>query len=524
MSQHHSSNKELNQKIQNAVNKFANLVICTLGPKGKNVVLGKSGQLPYMTKDGVSIAKHIKFQDPFENAIASIIRQAAEQTGNAAGDGTTTSTLLAQTIYNEAQNNLNAGMPPIDLCSGIDLAIDEVLQSIEKNKKQINTFEEVYQVALISSNGDQTIAKIIADCVEKIGTNGHIAIREGKSYKTEVSYVDGFHLETGWCSDQFATNEARLVASLANAFVLVSDQKIHTHEQIAIASTYAVRGNRPLIVIADSIEGEALNTMIYLQTAKKLSCVALKAPLWGWDRKNTLSDLALSVGATFFSVESGKNLLNLKLEDLGQVDVFEGSRHHALFSGGHGKTDAIAQRIEALEEDISKSQDDAECEKLALRLRRLSSGTAVIHVGGNTPVEAKERKDRLEDALEAVKSGREEGIVPGGGSSLIHAGKTLNRKTFSSPAQEAGYKIIKNILKSPLKQICKNADLTFNDIYGKVEKSRNNNFGYNLVSGKFGDLFEMGVIDPYKVVKNSLLNGSSVAKALLMTESAVIDE
>lgn len=522
--QHQSSNTDIQQKIQKAINKFANLVVCTLGPKGKNVLIHKKGHLPYTTKDGVSIAKTIKFADPIENSIALILRQAAEQTGNSAGDGTTTSTLIAQSLYNEAISAVISGSPPIEVCSGLDLGINEVLSIIQATKKKVETTDEIRQIALISSNGDTTIADILVGCLEKLGHNGHIAVRDGKTNKIEVSYIDGFQLNVGWCSDLFATNEARMTCNLSNALVLVSDQKLHTMEHVYPALALATRANKPLIVIADSIEGEALAALVHTKVNGKLSCVALKAPLWGWDRKNALQDLSLVVGGRFFSVESGLSTQNLRLEDLGVVDELEASRHHALFGGGHGKEESIAERIEMIEEEMRISQNPEEEEKLAIRLRRLSAGSAVIRVGGSTPVEAQEKKDRLEDALEAIKSALDEGMVAGGGSSLIFAETKMKTKTFSTSGEEVGYKIVKTILKNPLKQICKNADLNFNVVYDTLRKKKKEHFGYDIVSGKYGNMFEIGVLDPYKVIFNSLMNGASVAKALLMTEAAIVEE
>lgn len=522
--QHQATNTDLQQKIQKAVNKFANLVVCTLGPKGKNVIIQKKGTKPYATKDGVSIAKSIHFSDPIENAVASILRQAAEQTGNTAGDGTTTSTLIAQSLYNEAISAVISGVPAIEVCSGIDKAISDALSIIRKTKKQVKTGDEIRKIALISSNGDETIADILVGCLDKIGHNGHVAIRDGKTDKIEVSYVDGFQLGTGWCSDQFATNEARLTCDLSNAFVLVTDQKLHKMEHIFPALSFATRANKPLVVVADSVEGEALAALIHAKVNNRASCIALKAPLWGWDRKNALQDLSLVVGGKFFSVESGLSPTNLKLEDLGLVGELEASRHHALFTGGQGSADKIAERIEAIEEEIRLSENPEEQEKLALRIRRLSSGSAIVRVGGATVVEAREKKDRLEDALEAVKSALDEGMVAGGGSSLIFAETKMKVTNFANPGEKMGYEIVKSILKNPLKQICKNADLNFNSIYLNLSKKKKESYGYDIVSKKYGDMFEIGVLDPYKVIHNTLMNGASVAKALLMTEAAIVED
>lgn len=524
MKQHQSSNDDIQDKIQKAINKFAALVVCTLGPKGKNVIIHKKGSLPYATKDGVSIAKTIRFDDPIENSIASILRQAAEQTGNSAGDGTTTSTLMAKTLYNEAISAVISGTPAIEVCSGIDAAILEALSIIRDTKKKCETKDEIRKIALISSNGDEIISNTLVECVEKIGENGHIAVREGKSNKIEVSLTDGFQLGSGWCSDQFATNEARMTCNLSNAFVLVSDQKLHKLEHIANAVAFAARANKPLIVIADSIEGEALAALVHTKVQGRASCVALKAPLWGWDRKNALQDLSLVVGGKFFSVESGLSTMNLKLEDLGLVEEFEGSRSHSLFGGGNGKPELISQRVEMIEEEIKNTNNPDELDKLSQRLNRLGSGTAVVHVGGATFAEARERKDRFEDALEAVKSALDEGMVAGGGSSLIFAETKMKKKKFSSPGEEIGYNIAKASLKAPLKQICSNADLNFNQVYDTICRKKKEHFGYDIVTKKYGNMFEIGVLDPYKVVYNTLVNGASVAKMLLMTDAAIVEE
>ena len=521
MSKQYESGLKLHNKILEGVKKLAKNVASTLGPRGRNVILCRKGQRPIITKDGVSVAKFIEFDDPFENVGAQIIKQAAAKTNLEAGDGTTTSTVLAKAIFEKAQKYLIAETPPIELKRGIDKAVERIVENLQEMSKPISSEEDIAHIATISSNGDKTIGKLIATAVDLAGKDGAITIEEARSVETSLDIVEGFRFDSGYLATAFITDEKRGIVRYEDPLILVTDEKIETVDEMMPVLELISREARPAIIVADNIEGQALAALIMNAMRGTLRVAAVKAPRYGEERRNILKDLALSVGATFVTRSENLRLKDVKLTDFGTSKTFECSKNETTISGGRGKLEDVEKRIEALKVELEQTEDIYQCEKIQGRITRLASGIAIIRVGAATEVEMIEKKHRIEDALEAVKAALQEGIVPGGGIALIRASKDLNVEAENED-QELGVKIVLEAVKEPLKQMAVNAGDAPDLIFSTVERQEGS-FGIDFVSGNEIDMLEEGVIDPVKVTRCALQNAASAASILITTNHAVIE-
>tara|TARA_Y100001938_G_scaffold27949_1_gene37656 strand:+ start:1717 stop:3288 length:1572 start_codon:yes stop_codon:yes gene_type:complete len=520
----YNNGNELGEKILSGVNKLANNVASTMGPGGRNVILHQKGSNPIITKDGVTVAKFVEFEDPFENAAAQIIKQASEQTNSLAGDGTTTATVLARAILTNAQKYLKAGSNPVELKRGIDAAVEVVVDSVSEQSKPISSEEDIANIATISANGDTSIGTLVAKAVDLVGKDGAITIQEARSHETSLDVVEGFRFDSGICASAFVTDERRGVAKHEDALVLVTDYSVETVEEIFPILEVAAREKRPLIIVADNVEGQALAAMIMNAMRGTMKVAAIKAPRYGEERRNILNDLALSVGATFISRQSGMRLQEATLEHLGRAKTVESSKSNTTVVGGNADYEEVDNRISTLKAEMSQTDDLRECEKIQERITRLSSGIAIINVGGATEVEMIEKKHRIEDALSAVDSAQTEGIVPGGGTALVNASKSLKGMKLANEDQKLGVDIVRRAIEEPLRQMVKNAGQSPDVILEKVRASTSKTRGYNVASGKFEDLFKSGVLDPAKVTKTALRNAASASSTLLTADFAIIED
>ena len=521
MSRAYSDNQTLQQKIIKGANVLADNVASTLGPRGRNVLLQENGKQPFITKDGVTVAHFVSLDDPFENAGAQIIRQAAIETNNEAGDGTTTSTVLARAILRESQRFITSGVSPTELQRGIDLATNEVIDSLNELSIPITSIDDIEQIATISSNNDPTIGKLIATALDKVGQDGSITIEESRSVETSLDITEGFKINSGFCAGAFVTDERRSTMYHENPLLLVTDYKISAVEEILPILEMVARENRPLVIIAEDVEGQALAAMIMNAMRGTLKIAAVKAPSYGEERRNTLEDLALSVGATFISRESGVKLSEVRLAHLGSAKSIESYSYNTVVVGGTCDYEAVEKKIDSLKSEIKQTDSLSTCEEIQGRVVRLSSGVAVIHVGGTTEVEMTERKHRIEDALEAVRSAQEGGIVPGGGTALLRASRSLTITTNSSE-QALGASIIRSACEEPIRQMALNSGQSPDLIVQKVLSNNDVNCGWNFLTNEKTNMLEAGVIDPVKVTRTALRNAASCAGTLITTNYGII--
>lgn len=515
--------QQLNTKLLQGIQLLADNVASTMGPRGRTVIIHERDRRPFATKDGVSVARSVTItDDPVANVAVQIMKQAAEETANTAGDGTTTSTVLARSILVESQKYLAAGISPIELKRGIDKVVVGLTNKVKELAKPVTKLEDVENVATISANGDLAIGKLIAEAVDLTGKDGAVTIKEGKSLQTTLEVVEGFRFKGGIAAGQFITNERLGVMKHERPLFLITDERVDDISQLMPTLELAARAKRPLVIVADDIFGEALAALIVNAMRGSMKVAAIKAPSYGKDRFNTLQDMALAVGSTFISAQTGKTLAEVKLTDLGSAKTVESNKLWTTIVGGEGDPEAISSRIESLREEFKITEDMAECEKLQERITRLSSGVATIHVGGTTEVEMIETKHRIEDALEAVRSAQEEGIVDGGGVVLINAFSKLKAKElgFDNEHQQLAFKIMQQVVEAPLRQMLKNADEPADVIITNIKKR---NIGYNIATRKYCDLLVAGVIDPAKVTRVALQNATSVATTLITTNFAIID-
>ena len=512
----------LHQKILEGVNILADNVASTLGPRGRNVILQNKGRNPITTKDGVTVAKFIELKDPMRNAGAQILKQASEQTNNEAGDGTTTSTVLARAILQQAQKYITAGVSPIEIKRGIDKTVDAMVKKLAKLSKPISSEEDIEHIAIISANGDSKIGNLIAMAVDRAGKDGAISIEEARSVETSLDVIEGFIFDSGYLASAFITDERRGVVLYEDPLFLVTDHKIEHVEEILAVLEIVAREGRPFVIVAESIEGQALAAMIMNAVRGTMKVAAIKAPRYGEERRAILQDLALSTGATFVSRESGMKLQDITLEDLGSAKKIESYKQVTTVAGGKGDWEQIEEKIEAYKAELQQTDSLHECERIQERITKLASGIAVIRVGAATEIEMIEKRHRIEDALEAVKSAQLEGIVPGGGVALIRALKGLKVKT-SSEEQDIGVKIIKAAIEAPLRQMAKNAGESADLIIEKVRNSKSETKGWNFATGKVVNMIDAGIIDPVKVTRCALQNGASVATALITSNHAIVE-
>ena len=510
-------------RLLKGINLLANAVRITLGPKGRNVVLDKSFGSPRITKDGVTVAKEIDLKDKFENMGAQMIKEVASKTSDTAGDGTTTATILAQAIVEEGLKAVAAGMNPMDLKRGIDTATKAIIEELKKKSKKISTNEEVKQVGTISANGDIEVGEHLAQAMEKVGNEGVITVEEGKGLDTELNVVEGMQFDRGYLSPYFVTNAEKMTCELEDVYILLHEQKLSNLQPMLPLLESVAASGKPLLIIAEEIEGEALATLIVNKLRGGLKIAAVKAPGFGDRRSAMLEDIALLTNGQVISEELGIKLENVKLDSLGTAKKINIDKENTTIVGGSGKKSEIDARCNQIKNEIKESDSDYDKEKLQERLAKLSGGVAVLNVGGASEVEVKEKKDRVEDAMNATRAAVEEGVVPGGGVALLYTKKILDSIKLSNPDQQVGINIVKKAIERPIRQIAKNAGVDGSIIVGKLLEQDNENYGYNAQTGKFTDLVKDGIIDPTKVVLSAIQDSASVAGLLITAEAVIAD-
>ncbi|WP_306016839.1 chaperonin GroEL [Oceanicaulis sp. MMSF_3324] len=512
------------EKMLKGVDTLADAVKVTLGPKGRNVVIEKSFGAPRTTKDGVSVAKEIELEDKFENMGAQMVREVASRTNDEAGDGTTTATVLAQAIVREGMKSVAAGMNPMDLKRGIDKAVSVVIEQLKSSATPIKGSSEVAQVGTISANGEKEIGEMIANAMEKVGNEGVITVEEAKSLATELDVVEGMQFDRGYLSPYFVTDSEKMVADLEDPYILLFEKKLSSLQPMLPVLEAVVQSNRPLLIIAEDVEGEALATLVVNKLRGGLKIAAVKAPGFGDRRKAMLEDIAVLTGGQVVSEDLGIKLENVTLDMLGTAKKVNITKDDTTIVDGAGEKEAIEGRVNQIRRQIEDSSSDYDKEKLQERLAKLAGGVAVIKVGGASEIEVKERKDRVDDALNATRAAVEEGIVPGGGIALLKASKSLEGVTGDNEDQNQGIAIVARALQAPIRQIVENAGSEGSIVVGKVLENGDANFGYNAQTGEYEDLVKSGVIDPVKVSRIALQDAASVASLLITTEAAIAEK
>jgi chaperonin GroEL len=510
-------------KMLHGVDILANAVRVTLGPKGRNVVLDKSYGAPRMTKDGVTVAKEIELEDKFENMGAQMVREVASKSSDFAGDGTTTATVLAQAIVKEGSRAVAAGMNPMDLKRGIDLAVEAVVADLKKNSKDVTSNEEIAQVGTISANGDVEIGKFLADAMKKVGNEGVITVEEAKSLETELEVVEGMQFDRGYISPYFVTNAEKMRAEMDDAYILIYEKKLSGLQELLPLLEAVVQTSKPLVIVAEDVEGEALATLVVNKLRGGLKVVAVKAPGFGDRRKAMLEDIAILTGGQAISEDLGIKLDKVTVDMLGRAKKVMIEKENTTIVNGAGKKAAIEARISQIKAQIEETTSDYDKEKLQERLAKLAGGVAVIRVGGATEVEVKERKDRVDDAMHATRAAVEEGILPGGGVALLRAADALKRVRTQNDDQKTGVDIVRKALSWPARQIVINAGEDGSIIVGKILEKDQYGFGFDAQNGEYVNLVSKGIIDPTKVVRAALQNAASIAGLLITTEAMVAE-
>jgi chaperonin GroEL len=512
------------ERMLRGVDILANAVKVTLGPKGRNVVLDKSFGAPRITKDGVTVAKEIELPDKFENMGAQMVREVASKTSDQAGDGTTTATLLAQAIVREGAKAVAAGMNPMDLKRGIDVAVAAVVEDIKKRSKKISTNEEIAQVGTISANGEREVGEMIAQAMQKVGNEGVITVEEAKSLETELDVVEGMQFDRGYLSPYFVTNAEKMIAELENPYILIHEKKLSGLQAMLPVLESVVQSGRPLLIVAEDVEGEALATLVVNKLRGGLKVAAVKAPGFGDRRKAMLEDIAVLTAGQVISEDLGIKLENVTLDMLGQAKRVRVEKENTTIIDGAGKKEDIEGRIAQIKQQIEETTSDYDREKLQERLAKLAGGVAVIRVGGSTEIEVKERKDRVDDAMHATRAAVEEGVVAGGGAALLYAARALDSLKPANNDQKVGVEIVKKALLYPARQIAENSGTDGSIIVGKLLDSKDHNYGYDAQKGEFTDMIRAGIIDPTKVVRHALQDAASVAGLLITTEAMVAEK
>ena len=513
---------EVRQKMVSGVNTLANAVRVTLGPKGRNVVVDRAFGGPHITKDGVTVAKEIELKDKFENMGAQMVKEVASKTNDVAGDGTTTATVLAQAIVAEGMKYVTAGMNPTDLKRGIDKAVAALVEELKNIAKPCDTSKEIAQVGSISANSDEQVGAIIAEAMEKVGKEGVITVEDGKSLENELDVVEGMQFDRGYLSPYFINDAEKQIAALDNPFVLLFDKKISNIRDLLPVLEQVAKASRPLLIIAEDVEGEALATLVVNNIRGILKTVAVKAPGFGDRRKAMLQDIAILTGGTVIAEEVGLSLEKATLEDLGQAKRIEIGKENTTIIDGFGDAAQIEARVAEIRQQIETATSDYDKEKLQERVAKLAGGVAVIKVGAATEVEMKEKKDRVEDALHATRAAVEEGVVAGGGVALLRARAALDNLHTGNADQDAGVQIVLRAVESPLRQIVANAGGEPSVVVNKVLEGKGN-YGYNAGSGEYGDMIEMGVLDPAKVTRSALQHAASIAGLMLTTDCMIAE-
>ncbi len=516
--------QDARERMLHGVDVLANAVKVTLGPKGRNVVLEKSFGAPRITKDGVTVAKEIELEDKFENMGAQMVREVASKTSDTAGDGTTTATLLAQAIVKEGAKSVAAGANPMDLKRGIDLAVSAVLAELSSKAKKVTSSEEIAQVGTISANGDQEIGNMIAKAMQKVGNDGVITVEEAKAFETELDVVEGMQFDRGYISPYFITDADKMRVELENPYILINEKKLSNLQSILPLLESVVQSGKPLLVIAEDVEGEALATLVVNKLRGGLKVAAVKAPGFGDRRKAMLQDIAVLTAGQVISEDLGIKLENVTLDMLGRAKKVVITKDDTTIVSGAGKKADIEARVAQIRQQIEDTTSDYDREKLQERLAKLSGGVAVIKVGGVTEMEVKEKKDRVDDALNATRAAVEEGILPGGGVALIRTQKVLEKLNTANDDQQVGVNIVRRALQAPARQIAENAGEDGAVVVGKIVDKDDYAFGYNAATGEYGNLVRQGVIDPAKVVRTALQDAASVAGLLITTEAMVAEK
>jgi chaperonin GroEL len=516
--------RDAREEILNGVNILANAVKVTLGPKGRNVVIDKSFGAPRITKDGVTVAKEIELKGKFENMGAQMLREVASKTNDIAGDGTTTATVLAQSIVQEGMKSVSAGMNPMDLKRGIDLAVTKVVENLKARSKEVAGSNEIAQVGIISANGDREVGEKIAEAMEKVGKEGVITVEEAKGLEFELDVVEGMQFDRGYLSPYFVTNPDKMTVELENPYILIHEKKLSNLQPMLPILEAVVQSGRPLLIIAEDIEGEALATLVVNKLRGGLKVAAVKAPGFGDRRKAMLQDISILTAGEMISEDLGIKLENVTVAMLGQAKKISIDKDNTTIVDGAGGGDDIKARVEQIRAQIETTTSDYDKEKLQERLAKLAGGVAVIKVGGATEVEVKERKDRVDDALHATRAAVEEGIVPGGGTALLYATKALDGMTGFNEDQTRGIDIVRRALQAPIRQIAENAGFDGAVVAGKLIDGKDEKMGFNASTDVYEDLVAAGVIDPTKVVRTALQDAASVAGLLITTEAAIAEK
>src|SRR5271167_4887596 len=511
------------EKMLRGVDILANAVKVTLGPKGRNVILDKSFGAPRITKDGVTVAKEIELDDKFENMGAQMVREVASKTNDTAGDGTTTATVLAQAIVKEGAKYVAAGMNPMDLKRGVDLAVAEAVKDIAKRSKKIKESAEVAQVGSIAANGDKSIGKMISDAMQKVGNEGVITVEEAKSLETELDVVEGMQFDRGYLSPYFITNAEKMLAELEDAYILIHEKKLSSLQPMLPVLEAVVQTSKPLVIIAEDIEGEALATLVVNKLRGGLKVAAVKAPGFGDRRKAMLEDIAILTGGTMIAEDLGIKLENVTVQMLGKAKRVRIEKENTTIINGAGKKSDIEGRIAQIKAQIEETTSDYDKEKLQERLAKLAGGVAVIRVGGSTEVEVKEKKDRVDDAMHATKAAVEEGIVPGGGGALLRAKAAISKLKSENADEQAGISIVLKALEAPIRQIAENSGVEGSIVVGKVLENKSQTFGFDAQTEQYVDMLNAGIVDPAKVVRVALQDAASVAGLLITTEAMVAE-
>ncbi|MDK4723808.1 chaperonin GroEL [Rhizobium sp. CNPSo 3968] len=512
------------ERMLRGVDVLANAVKVTLGPKGRNVVIDKSFGAPRITKDGVSVAKEIELEDKFENMGAQMLREVASKTNDLAGDGTTTATVLAQAIVKEGAKAVASGMNPMDLKRGIDIAVDAVVKELKTNARKITSNSEIAQVGTISANGDKEIGQYLAEAMEKVGNEGVITVEEAKTAETELEVVEGMQFDRGYLSPYFVTNADKMRVEFEDPYILIHEKKLSNLQAMLPVLEAVVQTGKPLVIIAEDVEGEALATLVVNKLRGGLKIAAVKAPGFGDRRKAMLEDIAILTGGTVISEDLGIKLENVTLDMLGRSKKVSIEKENTTIVDGTGAKSDIEGRVAQIRAQIEETTSDYDREKLQERLAKLAGGVAVIRVGGSTEVEVKEKKDRVDDALHATRAAVEEGILPGGGVALLRAVKALDGLSTQNDDQRVGVDIVRRAIEAPVRQIAENAGAEGSIIVGKLREKSDFSFGWNAQTGEYGDLYAQGVIDPAKVVRTALQDAASVAGLLVTTEAMIAEK
>jgi len=511
-------------RMLRGIDVLADAVKTTLGPKGRNVVLDKSFGAPRITKDGVTVAKEIELEDKFENMGAQMVKEVASRTNDTAGDGTTTATILAQSIVHEGLKSVAAGMNPMDLKRGIDAAVEKIVAEIGKMSRPVKDSDEVAQVGTISANGEAEIGSQISDAMQKVGNEGVITVEENKGLETETEVVEGMQFDRGYLSPYFITNADKMISDLEDCLILLHEKKLSSLQPMVPLLETVIQSGKPLLIIAEDVEGEALATLVVNKLRGGLKIAAVKAPGFGDRRKAMLQDIAVLTGGQLISEDLGMKLENVTMDMLGTSKKVTITKDETTVIDGAGDKSEIEARVAQIKTQIEETTSDYDREKLQERLAKLAGGVAVIRVGGATEVEVKERKDRVDDALNATRAAVQEGIIVGGGVVLVQAAKTLGKVKGENPDQEAGINIVRRALEAPLRQIAENAGVDGAVVAGKIRESKDLSYGFNAQTEEYGDMFKFGVIDPAKVTRTALEDAASIAGLLITTEAMVADK